>query len=105
MSTKSILQAIKDEASRLGVSQSKVIDTTLHSGILTFGNLNDQVNMFNRVAPNITPQQGDQIMSELAAAGVTEGQRLVYELTDQKSENHILEYPIGSMFIAFTLIN
>ena len=106
MNTKDLVSAVKDSVKNNpefeGKEISKVVDTVLHSGTMVMGNLNDQMNVINRVAPNLPSETSDKIFQELAEAGVEQGDKVEYELTDELRDEFVYSFKLGKMYLAFT---
>ena len=109
MNTKELVSfvedSVKNSSSYKDINVRKVIDTVLHSGTLVMGNLNDQINCINRVAPNLTSETADNIFQGLSEAGVEQGEKVQYELTDELNDNFVYSYKLGKMYLAFTKID
>jgi len=93
---KDIKEALKGEENPM-----KVIDSILHSGTVELGNVNDFVNMANRVAPNLTPEQLEDLQEQLRIKEVKEGEKLIYKLSTESSDQNVYEVKIGNLFLTF----
>lgn len=109
MNTKQVLKIVDSLAAKKGVSRQQIIDSILYSGTIQFDNLNDRINMANRVCPNFTSEQVDNIFNSLQNAlfdaGYPNPDNLVlsYVLTDTPPKDAIYIEPIGSLQLAFVL--
>lgn len=109
MNTKSLLKIVDAIATEKNLTRSKVIDSILYTGTVKFGNLNDRINMANRVCPNYTTEQVDAIFNDLQdalfAAGyaVPDDLQLSYMLTDTPPKEAIFVTPVRSLQLAFVL--
>ena len=68
------------------------------------GNLNDFTNMVNRVAPNFSNEQLENLIEELRIKGVKDGDKLIYKLTTESSEDNVYEVKIGNTILAFNIV-
>ena len=94
-----IIDSLKGEENPISI-----IDSVLHSGVIVMGNLNDFTNMVNRVAPNFSNEQLENLIEELRIKGVKDGDKLIYKLTTESSEDNVYELKIGNTILAFNIV-
>lgn len=80
---------------------TKISDKVLYSGTIVLGNLNDQINCINRVAPNLSTEVSDRIFQELSESGVEQGEKLNYKLTDNLDGDFVYKYELGKFYLVF----
>jgi hypothetical protein len=98
MSTNEIFDILKEESDPI-----KVIDSVLHSGVVTIGNDNDFVNMAFRVAPNLTTEELNDLQEQLRIEGVQEGESLNYKLSSELEEC-VLKIKVGNLYLMFNKV-
>lgn len=94
------VQEIKD-ALKGEENPMEIIDSVLHSGTVELGNQNDFANMAMRVAPNLSSEELEDLQKQLRTKEVKEGEKLIYKLTTESSEQNVYEIKIGNLFLTF----
>lgn len=79
----------------------KVLDSTLYSGNFIFGNINDRINLINRVCPSLSDEEMDELFDKLVEAGVEDSDKLFFVLGNEVLEGSILDYPVKDLTLSF----
>lgn len=82
---------------------NKILDSLLAKGLLTIGNENDYINCINTCYPNATPEDVENVVSQLESK-VDEGTQCNYYLLDFEDSDALLSIQVAqNLYLNFYL--
>lgn len=79
----------------------KIVDSTLIDGHFVLNNDNDRVNFINRVCPNISEEEQEDLFDALREVASKDDSKFYFVLSDEPLRDSVLEWPVENMTISF----
>lgn len=103
MSTKleKLLNNIRTESKSARIKDALDSIKSVYTDTVEFGNLNDFVNLLNRVAPYLDADDMNSIISSLESLNISDGDKITVSYSNTKDDESILSYPVKENYINF----